>query len=98
MFGSLCGAGSRSRCRAGCPFGMMDRMRLGVVYQVAKLLGETTQLPSARVRPLSRRALHAEGPEGFKNYGRARGPPVLVNKTAEDVPSMDPPSIRVPSR
>jgi len=38
-------------------------------------------------------------PEGFKNYGRrSRGPPVLVNKTAEDTPSMDPPSFRVPSR
>ena len=29
------------------PFGMMDRMGLGVVYHVAKLLGETTQNPVA---------------------------------------------------
>jgi hypothetical protein len=28
----------------------------------------------------------------------SRGPAVLVNKTAEDVPSIDPPSFRVPSR
>ena len=53
------------------PFGMIDRMGLGVVYHVAKLIGETTpEHPGARVRPLPRRALHPEGPpRGRKRPG-----------------------------
>ena len=57
------------------PFGMMDRMGLGVVYHVAKLLGETT--PNARrSSPLatststsSRRATSgSQAAEGFYRY------------------------------
>ena len=49
------------------PFGMMDRMGLGVVYHVAKLIGETTpNTPGARVRSLPRGAVHPERPPGCR--------------------------------
>ena len=57
------------------PFGMMDRMGLGVVYHVAKLLGETTSntqaLESARYldeRFLRKGRLGVASGEGFYRY------------------------------
>jgi 3-hydroxybutyryl-CoA dehydrogenase len=57
------------------PFGMMDRMGLGVVYHVAKLVGETTPnaqaLESARYldeRFIQKSLLGVASGEGFYRY------------------------------
>ena len=45
------------------PCGMMDRMGLGVVYHVAKLIGDAApDHPAARGRPLHRRGVHPARP------------------------------------
>jgi 3-hydroxyacyl-CoA dehydrogenase len=57
------------------PFGMMDRMGLGVVYHVAKLIGETTPntsaLESARYLDenfIQKGLLGVASGEGFYDY------------------------------